>query len=398
MKKNSIIYTLNLGIALLIFGNGCTPVQKDHFSIKVNIKGVAAGTAVLQRNDDETHTVKDIDSVVFKDGKFELKGKLNSPEMLNLLIKGGNWATAFFVENGHIQVDADTAGAERFDYREYGGIKGANLKVVKVSGSNSQQEFEAFENDPEKLKFKAAFAVMNKKVAEEKDPKVLEQVKAEFEALAKQSDVLTIKQINALVTKNPASSVAAFQFYSYYATHSDMRIEDMDAMMNKFTGAGKNSVYYLHLSKELDKRKAVTAGKQAPEFELLKRDSTTFKLSSLKGKYVMLDFWASWCKPCRAGIPEWKKVYATYQPKGLEIVSITNDTKREAWLAALDQEKMTWIQVADEFSSAYSTGRVITQYQAPFLPFFVLIDKEGKIILRSGDEKVIVQKLKEVLN
>ena len=176
------------------------------------------------------------------------------------------------------------------------------------------------------------------------------------------------------------------------------RSPELEATIRKFTGDAARSPYYTYLTDNLAKRKAVSPGQVAPDFTLLKRDSTAFKLSTTRGKYVMLDFWASWCHPCRQAIPHWKKVYAQYHPKGLDIVSISDDSRWKDWMKAMDVEKMPWQQVCDEFPEKNMPAKVGSLYMTTFIPFYVLLDKEGRILVYSGNEADIDAKLKEVFS
>jgi peroxiredoxin len=137
--------------------------------------------------------------------------------------------------------------------------------------------------------------------------------------------------------------------------------------------------------------------KLAPDFTLPKRDKNKFRLSTTRGSIVMLDFWASWCVPCRKGIPNWKKVYAKYHHKGFNIISVSNDRNWNDWVRALDQEKMPWTQVIDEFPSKGSLAKVGELYAVGSMPFFVLLDEKGKVILASGDENIVTKKIEEIL-
>lgn len=394
MRSTSIILS---GGLMLLLGAGCKQSATDSFSIKGTIKGVDSGVVILQQFDEEERTRKVLDSVVLKNGAFELKGRVENPEMMTVVVKPGNWLANVFVENSNMTFASDTAGAIHYDYSGYGGDKGANLKDPVITGSGNQDAYQTFEKDPQQLKFTDAFAILNKAYDAEQVPGLKEKMRLKFDSLAKLSNAWQLKWISQYLDKQPSSVAGAYILSNYYRTNSDMAIPEIDALLGKMNGAAKASVYYKGMLKSVDSRKAVMVGKDAPDFELLKRDSSSFKLSSLKGKYVMLDFWASWCKPCREGIPHWKKVYQQYQNKGFEIVSITNDSRRSDWLKALDQEKMPWIQVTDEFPVKNRTARIISQYEAPFLPFYILLDKNGKILVRSGDEKEIDQKLKTLL-
>lgn len=94
--------------------------------------------------------------------------------------------------------------------------------------------------------------------------------------------------------------------------------------------------------------------------------------------------------------PHWKELYAKYQPKGFEILGVTNDSRWKDWFKAFDEEKMPWPQVADEFPVMNMPSRVGTLYMAPYLPCYILLDKEGKIILHNPSKEEIDKKLKEL--
>jgi thiol-disulfide isomerase/thioredoxin len=171
----------------------------------------------------------------------------------------------------------------------------------------------------------------------------------------------------------------------------------MQAMVASFQGEAKQSKYYASLENILAKRKAVMPGSIAPDFTLLKRDSSKFTLSSTRGNYVMIDFWASWCHPCRKAIPHWKEVYAKYHDKGFDIVSVSDDFRWKDWFKAMDQEKKPWTQVCDEFPVRNMPARVGSLYMTTYIPFYVLLDKEGKILLYTSDENTIDEKLEQLL-
>lgn len=118
----------------------------------------------------------------------------------------------------------------------------------------------------------------------------------------------------------------------------------------------------------------------------------------MRGKYVLIDFWASWCVPCRKAIPHLKEVYEKYRSKGFEILSLSGDQNQEAWRKAMDQEKMPWPKVCDDFPAQFAPSRVGSIYQTRFIPFYVLLDKEGKILVYSGNEQEIESKLQQIFN
>lgn len=339
------------------------------YTLSGTIKGVADGDVELKAYNSKTRTSTKVNTAKLKNGKFVMKGKLAGPEMMNLSIVPGNWATNVFVENGNILMQIDTTGAEHYDYRAYGDVKGARLKQVKVTGSVNQTDYDQYEkstNTKEKRSREAVFAAQ-------------------------------LNYIKPFIATKPSSVAGVLMLSNHYMFNSGMQLDELEQLMGKFKGEAKQSIYFSNLQNEIAERKAVLPGNFAEDFTLLQRDSTKFTLSSTRGKYVMIDFWASWCKPCREAIPHWKTIYAKYKDKGFEIVSVTNDSRWNDWVKAMDVEQMPWIQTIDEFPIKNMPARVISKYKHGTIPLYVLLDKEGKILVKSGDEADIDHKLVELL-
>ena len=142
------------------------------------------------------------------------------------------------------------------------------------------------------------------------------------------------------------------------------------------------------------KTEAIKVGNEAPELILPMPNDKDLALSSLRGKVVLIDFWASWCAPCRKELPNVKRCYEKYKSKGFEILGVSLDKDRSAWLEAISSEGLTWPQVSD---LKYWQSEACQIYAIQSIPYTVLIDKEGKIIateLRGAD---LDKKLAEVL-
>ena len=144
----------------------------------------------------------------------------------------------------------------------------------------------------------------------------------------------------------------------------------------------------------VERTDAIKVGAEAPELILPMPNDKDLALSSLRGKVVLVDFWASWCGPCRKELPNVKRAYAKYKNKGFEILGVSLDKDRAAWLEAISSEALTWPQVSD---LKFWQSEACQIYAVQSIPYTVLIDKEGKIIatnLRGAD---LDKKLAEVL-
>jgi thiol-disulfide isomerase/thioredoxin len=136
-------------------------------------------------------------------------------------------------------------------------------------------------------------------------------------------------------------------------------------------------------------------GATVPEIALPSPDGDTIALSSLKGKYVLLDFWASWCSPCRYENPNLVSVYQKYNSKGFEIYQVSLDRSHAAWTKAINDDHLTWINVSDV---KYWNSVVVPVYNIQGIPANFLLDPEGRIIDQNLRGKMLNEKLKEIFN
>ena len=175
---------------------------------------------------------------------------------------------------------------------------------------------------------------------------------------------------------------------SAYLVASIFDQEDLAEAENLLSDRVKNGVmapFVENTKKMLAEREAYQAnrghveeGQEAPDFTLPKPDGTPFTLSSLRGKYVLLDFWGTWCKWCIKGIPTLKEIYSKYSDK-LEIVSISCSDSDEAWLKGLEKYEMPWTQVHNQDQQGTDGPVVDSMYGVEGYPSFYLIDPQGKI-------------------
>ncbi|MBL4676814.1 MAG: AhpC/TSA family protein [Mucilaginibacter sp.] len=396
MKKYTLSYLMVLVFACAF--SEAKAQATDGYILTGTIKGVRSGKVKITLANEEDRISKTLDSGRVTNGKFVLKGKIATPVMVSILFVPGNFSSQFFLEKGAINVIADTTGSQHYDYTKYGYDKGAVLKKLSVTGSKTFNDWQKYQNDPGQKQFDPAFAQLQKAFKAAGDNVDAEyRVRDQMDSVNKLKQAWQKKKIDEYVASNPNSVAGTYMFFDLYRFVSGtMPYPVLDSMLNKFTGEAKASVYYESLSRSRTKLAAVQVGQVAPDFTLLKPDSSSLALSSLRGKYILIDFWASWCHPCRQAIPHWKELYGKYHDKGFDILSVSDDNKWGAWTKAMDDEKMPWNQVIDRFSRKNMPADVGSLYMTTFIPFYVLLDKEGKILAYTGDEAKIESKLNEL--
>jgi len=139
----------------------------------------------------------------------------------------------------------------------------------------------------------------------------------------------------------------------------------------------------------------IPVGSAAPDFTQPTPEGREITLSSLRGKVVLIDFWASWCKPCRMENPNVKRVYERYKGKGFEILGVSLDRDKNAWTGAIAQDGLPWKHVSD---LGFWNNAAAQQYGVSSIPYTVLVDKDGKVIAKNLRGPALEEKLAEVLN
>jgi len=164
---------------------------------------------------------------------------------------------------------------------------------------------------------------------------------------------------------------------------------------NRLTDRVKQSAPGIELKKKIDEMGTVSVGGIAPNFKAMTPDGKELSLYDLRGHIVLLDFWASWCGPCMAEMPNVKEIYKKYHDKGLEILGVSLDSKKEPWVNAIEKNELMWHHVStlNKFDCP-----IAGQFRVTGIPRMYILDKDGKIIAQDLRGEELAKKMDELFN
>ena len=208
-----------------------------------------------------------------------------------------------------------------------------------------------------------------------------------YNSIINQSNILMVDKISK--NTNMYSSIMAIQALDP-DKYSDL-YKSLDAGLSKKFPNDKNVIMFHEV---VERMLSTNVGQFAPEISLPSPDGKEIALSSLKGKLVLIDFWASWCGPCRKEMPNVIKIYSKFKNKGFEIYGVSLDQDKEKWMEAITKDGINWPQVSD---LKYWDNVAARIYNVQGIPYTVLIDKDGKIIAKNLRGQELEKKIAEVL-
>jgi peroxiredoxin len=174
-------------------------------------------------------------------------------------------------------------------------------------------------------------------------------------------------------------------------------VTELNEILIGFSNRVKKTTYFKEIREGLDRLIKTQPGSAAPEFTLKNRRGEAVSLTDFRGKLVLLDFWASWCASCIASIPSLKELYEKYRDTGFEIIGISTDSDEAAWLRSIEQHELPWINVIDRSTDGDMKNTISTDYSAVFLPTFIMVDREGKILAKNLSIEEMERLLNELL-
>ena len=388
LKNLSHIKYTFLITCILFFVSSCR--ESGNFSVTGTLKNPPKGNIYLDKM--STDNLIPVDSTrTDSSGNFELVGITTIPGFYSLRIAKNKYITLVIHPGEHLYISAD-ARDPAATYEVSGSETSSRVKEMVARINYTYQQIEE----------------LNKRYTESLYTDSLTRVKQKLDTLFKAIRADHVNFARNFVSRNAGNLAGLMALYQqipggqvFDGVNDYMYFKMVDTtLMEKYPESDAVKSLHAHvldLEQQLERQKrieeAVGIGVKAPGIILPNPKGDTIPLSSMRGKYVLVDFWASWCQPCRDENPNLVKNYWRYKNKGFDIYQVSLDKSREAWTGAIRKDNLYWTQVSD---LKFWNSVVVPLYHIEGIPANFLLDPEGIIIAKNlrGDD--LSEKLREI--
>ena len=361
MKKQLLFF-----FALALGLSACNQKEND-FKVNVSLKNGNDQTVYLQKYVDNTPVT--IDSAVIANEMATLTAPKDNPQILYALkIKGKRGSMPFFADNKDVAFVGDMN----------------NPQDVEIMASETQTELDAYNNQLEAFESQISelYAVMNEAFSNN-DSIMMDSLNKVGTALMEQQDSFRDDYIKA----HPDSFVT---HYILDGVKQDYPLNELKDLVGSFT---TESIYKDDLNDYITKLERLEVGQPFIDFTLMTKDNTELVLSEIiaQNKLTLVDFWASWCGPCRRENPVVKAAYEQYHELGFDVIGVSVDQDEAAWLQAVEEDQLPWTHVRD------TENTVSEDYMIYYIPSNFLFDQDGNMVAKGLRGEDLAAKLAELL-
>ncbi|WP_431134779.1 redoxin domain-containing protein [Psychroserpens mesophilus] len=363
-------------------------VKRDGYYISGTAPGIHNGIRAYLETSDSRGRKMAMDTAIVMNETFVFEGKIDNPEMINLKINSVNGTLPLIIENGEMTIN----------------INKDKMSASEVTGTTANAALNDYNEKVNELNTKRFELIRQIRASQQNNDgnTNIEDLQAKINEISTQIENLPYE----FISKNDDNVFSIIQLQKL-AKSKNADFSRIEAALNSLSEDLKNSTPANGLKMEIQNKKAEAAavsateiGQVAPSFTAPTPDGKQLALNDVKGKLTLIDFWASWCKPCRMENPNVVKVYQKYHDKGLEIISVSLDGSRTqkdpkgAWIKAIEDDKLTWSHVSN---LNYFNDPVAKAYNIRSIPATFLLDENGKIIAKNLRGDALEKKVSEYL-
>ncbi len=371
---------LSLSIVFTIIACNQKP---EGYTITGNLTGeLENGTQVFLRKQGENRQPIDVDTATIENGEFVFTGEAGVPELHYVFVDKLQGYTAVVLENGEIELNAQKD----------------SLGLAKVKGTPQNDIFADYIIKSQAIS-KRAMSIQQdlQKANENKDEATITSLGDEMKDLQEEYENFELGYIK----ENPNALISVLLLDKAIASRL-VPADEIQALYDaitpemKETGIAKKISGQLEgLKEKAEKSKSTEVGAQAPEFKAPGVNGEQLALKDMMGKITLVDFWAAWCRPCRAENPNVVAVYKKYHDKGLNIIGVSLDKKAEDWKKAIKDDGLTWNHVSHV---QYFNDPIAKLYNVDAIPAAFLLDENGIIVAKNLRGAELEKKVAELLN
>lgn len=340
------------------------------YTIDGTIQGDQTGNILLvKENGNQLDT---IGKAAIKNGKFKITGHVDSLTIAYASVEGSRYYIPVFLENANYTASIDPT----------------NPMDNKVEGTKNQTVINGFialnkELQKRRIEIQQEYMAAN----QAKDTEKMTALESKMEELIGETEA----KEEDLLKANPDTYATAFLLLTKMG---QMEFEQLNVLYDPLSPEIKASLPGKEVAAYLNRLAPTAVGRTAPDFTLETPDGKPLSMHAVKGKVKILDFWASWCGPCRTENPNVVELYKKFHPKGLEIIGVSLDENKDQWLQAIKDDKLGWQQMSDlkgwqsEVAQLYGVGAI---------PHTVILDENNVIIAKNLRGKKLEEKIAELL-
>lgn len=333
------------------------------------------GTEIFLKTTDSLNQLVDIDTTTVENGVFAFSGFQQEPKLHYIFVGTDRGNIPLVLENGKIDLK----------------FQKDSMNYAKVKGTVQNDMFMEYLDESRKLSDRARSMQEDmRSAAQQRDTATVAAIREEYVEF--QDDV---KNFNIDFAKQNTNALISVLIIRNLMMSKALPNAEIKTMFENLTPEMKASAPGVQLKAQLDKSKATEIGGVAPEFSAPTPEGNVLALSEVKGKVTLVDFWAAWCRPCRAENPNIVNVYNKYHDKGLNIIGVSLDTRAEDWTKAIESDGLAWNHISN---LKRFRDPIAELYNINAIPAAFLLDENGVIIAKDLRGPALEQKVAELLN